>query len=183
MVTCDFIFGVVENYLLYNADRVMCNWAVNGGWERWFQGELNWAFSSQVNIVETEILPDTIIANNTLQRVDISLKEGNYDITYIELKCLSFTNVLNNDTNAFFRSVKDDWKKLWYMRYTKYSLVMIPNDANKVGENFMNTLLTCAINNNIPYSIRLCRGFTTPGYYMYVCLFEISNDNANILNL
>ena len=172
---------MVERYLWHNDDRVMHNCVANGGWERWFQGELNWWFSKYVLNVETEMIPDVIIDRGTPQRVDISLKSGN-NIAYIELKCFSFTNTINESIEYFYLSVINDWKKLWYMEHKKYSLVMIPNDVNEVGKRLQERLKNTAENNRIPILIKLCNGFFC-NEYMYVCLFEISNQNINILNL
>lgn len=181
MVTMDFIMSVVENYLMYNANRVMFNWAANGGWERWFQGELSWMFSKSIPVVENEVKPDTLIDVETSQRVDISLIDYYNSIAYIELKCFSFIQITNENIEHFYQSVINDWKKLWYMKHKKYSLVMIPNDVNGVGKRLQERLKNIAVSNHIHILIKLCNS-NYCNKYMYVCLFEISNQNINILN-
>lgn len=189
MLTLDSIVDVVEDYLKYDTNRVLCNWAACGGWERWFQGELNWKFSREVDIVETEIYPQTN-NNVNLERVDITLEDESQGIIYIELKCLSFTKVLNNNAGNFIAGVIADWKKLYHMQHTKYSLVMIPNDIDGNGYRITETLLNYAKQNNIRGLIKLCGGINYSRHqiryinsYMYVCLFEISSNNLKILNL
>jgi len=186
MVDYTYIAYWAAECVISHEQEVRFNWAAYGGWERWFQGTLAPYLFNQCNlIVDTEVPPTVrpeALVNQNGQRVDIVCYENN-NVSYIELKCIPFTAIAGGvNPLSYCNGVYNDWKKLYYRAANQLiSLVLIPIDVDGMGTLICDALAQTARNNNLSYVCRCCVRNNDP--YMYVCAFNITQHNNEILTI
>ena len=172
--------------VISHEQEVRYNWAAYGGWERWFQGTFApYLFYQNNLIVDTEVTPTVrqgTLVNQNGQRVDIVCYENN-NISYIELKCIPFTAIAGRvNTLSYCNGVYEDWAKLYYRDANQLiSLVLIPCDVDCMGTSIYNALKQTAENCELFHEYRCCSHNNEP--YMYVCAFNITQNNHKILTI
>lgn len=182
-------------------EEMLFSWPISGGWERWFQMELFIYLTNRNYKVYTEQHPVVsvlgLFAEDTSQFVDMYVREDNFlgkedkdrfINNYIEIKCMSMNRLVPTFHNknillicAFLQSVLTDWQKqLKRVANKRFSLVLIPTfDCEIATKASVDTLISIAKDCEVKFysNLRLINAKDHLSGYMYVCTFELDNQN------